>query len=45
VDLGITENFIISEVVVSTNLRTLKKRILYRLHLTDRQLAKDNRVV
>jgi hypothetical protein len=45
VDLGATENFIVPETVVSAKLRTLKKRVLYRLHLADRQLAKGNGVV
>jgi hypothetical protein len=45
VDSGATENFMAPEAAVSANLRTLKKRVLYRLHLADRQLAKGDGVV
>jgi hypothetical protein len=45
VDSGATENFIAPEATASAKLQTLKKRILYRLHLADGQLAKGDRVV
>jgi hypothetical protein len=45
VDSEVTENFIVLEAAVSAKLRTLKKRVLYKLHLADRQLAKSNRVI
>jgi hypothetical protein len=45
VDSGATENFIVLEAVVSAKLRTLKKPVLYRLHLADGQLAKGDGLV
>jgi hypothetical protein len=44
-DSRATENFIVLESIVSTKLRTLKKQVLYRFYLTNRQLAKDNRII
>jgi hypothetical protein len=45
VDSEATENFIAPEATASANLQTLKKQVLYRLHLANRQLAKGNRVI
>jgi hypothetical protein len=45
VDSGAIENFIAPEAVVSAKLQTLKKRVPYKLHLADGQLAKGNRVI
>jgi hypothetical protein len=42
---GVIENFIILETIILAKLRILKKQILYRLYLADRQLVKDNKVI
>jgi hypothetical protein len=42
---GVTENFIVLEVIILAKLRTFKKQILYRFYLTNKQLAKGDRVI
>jgi hypothetical protein len=45
IDSGAIENFMAPEAAVSAKLRTLRKPVLYRLHLADGQLAKGDRLV
>jgi hypothetical protein len=45
VDLGAIENFIILKIVILMKLQTLKKLVLYKLHLANKQLAKGNKLV